>query len=61
MEGGVLVVVGSVYGRDVLGKAVWAETEQRSVADHVLFNLATKSGSPTQALPLNTNSTFVVR
>ena len=30
---GVLVVVGRVYGWDVLGRAVWAETEPQSVAE----------------------------
>ena len=45
MEVWCLEVVGSFYGWDVLGKAVWAETEQRS---YILNNLAAKSRTPVQ-------------
>ena len=40
MEGWVWVVMGRVYGWDVLGKAIWAETDPRSLAENIL---ATKS------------------
>ena len=38
MEGWASVVVGRVYGWDVLGKAVWAETEPRSAAEPQIRN-----------------------
>ena len=37
-----MVVVGRVLGWDVLGRAVWAETEPRSVAEPYIENLANK-------------------
>ena len=42
----VLVVVGRVHGWDVLGKAVWAETEPRSAAEPYIEQSGDKYGSP---------------